>query len=342
MMKRMNLLLYLTASLAVSQAAELPVGSISENRSFSRHTGTSLVNTDLDAYEGTILVVMLMTPWCPFCQSNAQAVGDGLLDFFDVTSRGSLRGKNDKGVPIQSILLSTEEASQWDNVNRSFSSTNGYKQWGLDASAQRKNPRTMLGYFRGGFIDSSNLYDWEDDRRRVVVLNMVKNSGSHGFREIIINQNAYSSSNNTAARAAINAIQPTLPPPVTTTFSQWQASYVFPSGKASAEHDPDGDGASNLLEFFHGTHPLQAVSNGKSTTFTSGISGRKLIYQKAKNIAGLTTVHQFTSDLSEWIDLPSEGLGISSTDMGSTEMVTVSLPANPANGGYYRIKITAP
>ncbi len=106
-------------------------------------------------------------------------MGDGILDFFNASSRGTLLGKNDRGIPIVSILLSTEEAESWDSVNASFASTNGYQRWGLDANADRTNPRTMLGYFRGGFIADPNLYAWGNDRRRLVVLNLVRNSTTH-------------------------------------------------------------------------------------------------------------------------------------------------------------------
>jgi hypothetical protein len=200
----------LALALSILPAAAMPpaVGSVAANQDFARSTASGFTNTDLEAYGGNILVVMLMTPWCPICQSHSQAVGSGLLDHFADSSRAALTGKNDNGVPIRSILLSTEPASNWDNVNDSFASNNGYQQWGLDARANRSDPRALLGYFRGGFINSSNLYDWGNDRRRVVVLNLVKNSQSHSFREILINQNAYSSANNSSARAAINAVLP--------------------------------------------------------------------------------------------------------------------------------------
>lgn len=207
-MKTILTILNLAILTCAASAAAPAVGSVSTNQSFARNSGSGFANTSLDDYEGKILIVMMMTPWCPICQSHAQAVGNGLLDHFDDASRGSLRGKNDNGVPIQSILLSTEEAATWDSVNESFSTTNGFKQWGLDANAQRDNPRRSLGYYRGGFINSSNLYDWGNDRRRLVVLSLVRNSASHSFREIVINQNTYSSGNNAAARAAINGVTP--------------------------------------------------------------------------------------------------------------------------------------
>ncbi len=207
-MKIITSILCLTLISSLVNAAAPAVGSISADQQFAQRSGTSFSNTSLNDYEGKILILMMMTPWCPICQSNARAVGSGLVSYFDNASRGTLRGKNDNGVPIESLLLSNEEAAQWDSVNQSFASTNGFKQWGLDANVQRQNPRELLGYYRGGFINSSNLYDWGNDRRRVVVLNLVKGSNSHAFREIVINQNSFSSSNNAAARAAINGIQP--------------------------------------------------------------------------------------------------------------------------------------
>ncbi len=255
-MKTILPILCLTISAVTLRAAPLAVGSISENRAFSRNTASGLANRDFNDYEGKILVVMLMTPWCPICQSHAQAVGDGILNFFNASSRGANQGKNNRGIPIQSILLSTEEAEQWDSVNDSFSSTNGYDQWGLDANANRNNPRTMLGYFRGGFINSSNLYDWGNDRRRVIVLNLVKNSATHGYREIVINQNAYSSGDNTAARAAINAIQPPAP----------------------------------IIAPAINTHPISAtINSGGSVTLRVTASGTSPDYQWYIGASGVTT-----------------------------------------------------
>ena len=203
----------------LAPAAQLPVGSATDNRSFAIRSGSTFRNVDLADYDGKILLIMMMTPWCPICQSYSKAVGDGILSHFNASSRGTLRGKNADGIEIHSILLSTEEAAPWDDVNASFASTNGYEEWGLDANAQRNNPRQNLGYFRGNFIASSNLYDWGSDRRRVVVLNLVKNSATHAYREIVINQNFFSSADNTTARSAINAIQaaPVITAPAITT-----------------------------------------------------------------------------------------------------------------------------
>lgn len=219
-MKRiLSLLLFLLPAGNMLTAQQLRVGSISINQSFSVSNGDRLTNASYADYEGSILLVMLYTPWCPICQSNARGAGLGLAAHFAAAGRGVLSGKNANGVPIRTLLLSTEEASQWDSTNASFAATNQYSDWGLDATASRSSARTLLGYYRGGRINSSNLNDWGNDRRRLVVLNLVRSSPSHQFREIVINQNSYSSSNNSAARSAIDAIQPAsvidppLPPP---------------------------------------------------------------------------------------------------------------------------------
>lgn len=202
---------------SIAGAAAPPVGSISKNVSFAVRAGNDFERADLNSYQGKILVIMMMTPWCSICQSHAYSVGDGILDYYNSPSRKKLKGKNANGIPIESILLSTEEAPEWDNVNSLFAPQNGFKNWGLDAKIDRTRPRTLLGYFRGGFIPSNDLYAWGDDRRRLVVINLVKDSASHQYRQIVINQNAFNSSDATAARAAINAIKPprlTFPAPI--------------------------------------------------------------------------------------------------------------------------------
>ena len=329
--------LFLLATALAASAMELPPSSISTNQSFAVRNGTTFANTTFDAYEGKILVLMMMTPWCPGCQSNASAVGDGILDPFHAISRGSLRGKNNHGIEIDSLLLSTEPASSWDGTNATFASSNGYEKWGLDANAQRQSPRFALGYYRGGFpngINSSNLYDWGEDRRRVVVLNLVPNSASHGYREIIINQISFDSSDASTAQALINAIQPA---PVTTTYAQWTAGHVFPAGTSGADHDPDRDGSVNLMEFFHGTHPLQAASQYPGPSLVREDTAMKLVYRRAKNIGGYTLQHQTSGTLAGWQPLTTVAPQVI-TDRGSVEDVSITLPSGP--GRFFRLSVT--
>lgn len=335
-MKTMNSLRMST--MLFSLTAHLSATTVSPNQTFAVRDGTQFRNTSLDAYEGKILVIMLMTPWCPFCQSNASAVGDGVIDFFHATNRGALRGKNNQGIEIDSILLSTEPASNWDATNSSFASRNAYEQWGLDADAARSNPRALLGFYRGGFpngVNSTNLYDWGDDRRRVVVLNMVKNSASHTYRQVIINQNEFDSGDAAGAQSAINAIAPA---PVTTTFAQWSASYTFPVGMAGALHDPDLDGRNNLLEFFHGTHPMQATGNRGGTSLVRDGNLWKFVYRRAKSISGHSVELRASNDLVNWNPLPSS-LPQTTTVLAQVDEVSVTLPSTTSETSYYQLVV---
>jgi Ig-like domain CHU_C associated len=301
-------ILFLTA--IASHAAQIPVGTVAENQFFAVRGGNQFTNASLNSYEGKILVVMMMTPWCPFCQSNASAVGDGILGHFNATSRGNLRGKNSHGIPIESVMLSTEEAQQWDSVNASFASTNGYDQWGLDANANRSNPRKLLGYFRGGFINSANLYDWGNDRRRVVVLNLVKNSESHDYREIVINQNSYTSADNAAARAAINAIKPMAAVVAPAITSQPQAVNIDSGGTATLR--VTASGTSPTFQWYVGASGVTSapISGATSASYTTTpLSSSRTYWVRASNGSGsansaaatvTVTPAPVTTSFSQW------------------------------------------
>jgi len=336
----MKTLLSKYVSLALMALPAISAGqSISTNQTFATRNGMTFSNTSLDAYAGKILVVMLMTPWCPGCQSNASAVGDGILDHFNATARGNLRGKNNQGIEIDSVLLSTEPASNWDATNSSFATTNGYEQWGLDAQADRSSPRVLLGFYRGGFpngVNSSNLYNWGEDRRRVVVLNMVNQSSTHSYREIIINQNSFDSSDSANAQSLINAIAPA---PVVTPFSAWATGFSFPANMSGALSDPDNDGITNLLEFFHGTHPLQKDAHNPSPKLMRDGDQWKIVYQRARNIGGFTLVHRSTSNLTNWTPLASD-LPQSVTRIGNVDEISVTLPATTNSSTYYQLSVT--
>lgn len=334
----MKSLLYLLAATLAASAMELPPASVSANQSFAVRNGSSFSASTLDAYEGKILVLMMMTPWCPFCQSNASAVGDGILDPFHATARGALRGKNNHGIEIDSLLLSTEPAAQWDNTNSSFANSNAYEKWGLDASTQRQNPRALLAYFRGGYpngVNSSNLYDWGEDRRRVVVLNLVRNSASHDFREILINQNSFTASDAASAQSLINSVTP---PPVLTTFAQWTASFAFPAGTTGPDEDPDRDGSVNLLEFFHGTHPLQAASRDPGPRLLRQGGSLKLVYRRAKSIGGFALEHRTSTTLSTWQTL-SFVAPVITADLGNNHEITVDLPPETEPARFHRLVV---
>lgn len=200
--------LVLLLALAVPALASAPkAGSISKNVKYSLQKGSAFQRSNLRKNKNRIVVMMLMTPWCPICQSHSRNVGMEVLAHFNDPARGKRRGRNNRGVRIESILLSTEEAAQWDNVNSQFAQQNGFRRWGLDAKPDRSSPRQLLGFYRGGFIDSSNLYDWGDDRRRLVIVNLVRNSPRHKDREILVNVNEFSPSDAKSVISRINRVR---------------------------------------------------------------------------------------------------------------------------------------
>ena len=326
--------LLLLASLTVGlRSAEPPAGAVSEPHTFAIDAAGTLGDRSLEDYRGSILVVMLMTPWCPICNSHTAAVGDGILDHFDDASRGALQGRNDHGVPVRSVVLSSEP-SGYDAAMASIASNNGFEQWGLDADANREDPRVMLGYYRGGFIDSSNLYAWGEDRRRVVVLNLVEGARGHAYREILLNMNHYGSGDNAAAQAAINAVEPSL------AFSAWRLERAFPAGLDGPDDDPDGDGSSNAWEFFHGTDPLDPASSDPGPSLTGGPEARTLVYRRAAGIGGFTLRHRVSPDLLNWSDLDDAGLQVA--DLGEFEQVMLELSGSGEARGFVRLEIEFP
>ncbi len=323
-MKTIPMFLSLAIFSSFANAAAPAVGSISDNQQFARKSVSGFTATSLAEYEGRILILMMMTPWCPICQSHAQAVGKGLLDHFDNPSRGSLRGRNDNGVPIQSVLLSTEEAASWDNVNESFSTTNGFKQWGLDADTQRRNPRKLLGYYRGGFINSSNLYDWGNDRRRVVVLNLLKGSASHSFREIVLNQNSYSSANNAAARAAINQI---VPQAETTTpkIELEQGSTKFENGTSTVTFGKVVPGGSTTLTF-----TIRNTGGSDLIGIVTSLTGRQTGDYQVSGLTGTTVPPDETTSFSVTFKPLAVGSRRAVLNLGSTAAGVSSFAVNLA------------
>jgi thiol-disulfide isomerase/thioredoxin len=206
-MKTLISLLLLSLALP-SLSAPPQAGTKSRNFSFALDGTKGFKNTRLGAYDGGILVIMFMTPWCPICQSYSKSVGDDILKYYNSGTRGKLRGKNLHGVPVSSVLLSTEPAVGWDLLNEQFATRNGFDRWGLDARPNRARPRTLLGYFRGGFIPSANLYDWGDDRRRLVVINLNRKSTKHAYREILVNQTIFTTADVANVRSQIDSVKP--------------------------------------------------------------------------------------------------------------------------------------
>lgn len=332
MKKTTPILLSLLSCISGLFAMEPAAGTVSSEQNFAISAGGGFADQTLADYEGSILVVMLVTPWCPICISHTAEVGDGVLDYFNAASRGALQGQNDQGIPIRSIALSTEPFSAVSNMP-SIAANNGYDAWGLDADANRANPRRLLGYYRDGSITSNTL---GNDRRRVVVLNLVDGSASHEYREILLNMNQFGSSNYASARAAINAVAPA---PSELSFDQWRSGQTLPVDLNGLDDDPDRDGLANALEFYFGTDPTAADSIGSGVTLMEESGQRYMVYRRARGISGFTVEHQHSVNLSQWDAL--ETSSIESSEFGEVDEYRLPLPAG-GDQRFYRLELTIP
>ena len=330
-------------------AAQPAVGTVSTEQSFALRQDGSFVAQTLSDYDGSILVVMLMTPWCPICATHTAAVGDGILDHFNADSRGALKGQNNQGVPIRSVVLSTLPeptfAVFYESTMASLQTLNGFGGWGLDSATDHSNQRALLAYYRGGSLgpenltDQFSLYDWGDDRRRVIVLNMVNGSPGHQYREILLNMNSFSSENDATARAAINAVAPASEE---LSFEQWRGNQAFSSGTDALTSDPDKDGSINAFEFYFGTRPTDASSKDSGPSILEENGQRYLVFRRARGIGGFSLEHQHSTDLKNWNTLDASG--IESSELGDVDEQRLLLPA-PAAGdttNFYRLQLTIP
>jgi len=129
----------------------------------------------------------------------------------------------------------------------------------------------------------------------------------------------------------------------TTSFSDWISSYPSLTGpSASLGADPDGDGKSNLMEYYLGLNPTQTgldsgvmtMSNGASNTFS-------MTFRRAKGITGVTSAVEASGDLSSaW---GTNGVQETVVDQNSHEEVTATVTIAPGETKkFMRLRVTTP
>ena len=101
--------------------------------------------------------------------------------------------------------------------------------------------------------------------------------------------------------------------------------------------DPDADGRVNLMEYALGTNPLK-LETPDGLEVISSPAYLIMIYEIDTSKTDIDLRGQTSSDLRNWIDVPSEVLA--STNGIETRRVTI--PLDDSSPGYLRLKVSAP
>jgi hypothetical protein len=104
--------------------------------------------------------------------------------------------------------------------------------------------------------------------------------------------------------------------------------------------DPDGDGRSNLLEYFEDTNPNGADSDGLGAT-QDGHGNLILSFRMSKNIFGVSYGVQSSSDLLNWSS-PAGVTYQAGADMGAYYLMHAIVPAGAAATLFLRLSVSQP
>lgn len=86
---------------------------------------------------------------------------------------------------------------------------------------------------------------------------------------------------------------------VTVTFARWAEIHRLPAGKNGVNDDPDGDGATNLVEAAQGRDPRRKDTPASPSLEVSG--GRSVFsFQRDSRLTDLVIEVQTSTDLKEW------------------------------------------
>jgi hypothetical protein len=130
--------------------------------------------------------------------------------------------------------------------------------------------------------------------------------------------------------------------PTIVTIEDWANQFPGLTDKAPAA-DPDGDGMSNLMEYFLGLDPTQAGgTGGSSMTLSNGLSNTmSMTYRRAKGITGVSSAVQASDDLtSAW---GTNGVQETVVDKGTHEEVTATVTNAPGETRrFMRLRVSQP
>jgi fibronectin type 3 domain-containing protein len=128
------------------------------------------------------------------------------------------------------------------------------------------------------------------------------------------------------------------------TFSQWIAAYfpgVTDPNIIGPNADPDGDGLTNLEEYFLGTDPAVPDAPGTLLTTATDNSGNLVItFRASKNLTGVTYKIQESTDMLNWTDT-----GVTPTvqsDQGAYDIMQASAPLGSNPRLFLKLSVSGP
>jgi glucose/arabinose dehydrogenase len=129
--------------------------------------------------------------------------------------------------------------------------------------------------------------------------------------------------------------------PAYQTFADWQAAHFGTTNAPNAgpTSDPDGDGASNMLEFLTGTDPLNGSSYWKPILKAASGTAQVIFTQVANRAFEVQSTTNFLSTNS-W--KPLDVAGNAPFYSSSNRTWIVSEPLSPVSSRYYRVRVYAP
>ena len=147
-----------------------------------------------------------------------------------------------------------------------------------------------------------------------------------------------------AANYAFTYVDGTLTVVDAVTLSYWATQKGLTGDNALPNADPDGDGMSNLMEFYLGLDPALAAGNsGSAMTLSNGPSNTvSMTYRRAKGVSGVSAAVQANGDLSS-ASWDTNGVQETVTDKGDYEEVTATVTNPPgATRMFMRLKVSQP
>jgi hypothetical protein len=150
----------------------------------------------------------------------------------------------------------------------------------------------------------------------------------------------YNSLNETAAQTFQLAVSSSAPDG----FASWIASYAGLSD-TSTSGDPDNDGIANLMEYFMGLPPNTNSASGiiLSNNLSASPPTLSLIYNRSKNITGVTGGVVWSSALTNANSWTTNGVTESSVNKGSHDEVTATVTNAPGETlKFLRLRVTQP